>query len=314
MNNIKNVLICGLGAIGGYYASVISNNSRFNLKVLIDGNRLEKYKKYPRIINDKIYNFDYILPSDTTYSADLIIIATKSSGLNAAIKNIENFVNDNTVILSFMNGISSEVELEKHYGEDKVLYSYLLGHTFFRKDCVITHDGNAKIIFGSKYKDDKKVDTVKEFFDEIGVQSEISHNIITSLWNKFCFNCCANQLSAITGQTFGELRTNEKSLSIMKCIANEVSLIAEREGIQGYDEFWENTKRSLDLMIPEGKTSMLQDVEAGVKPETDIFGKTVVEYGKKHGVEIVYNKIISDLIDLRPYTNLPCASFAYQSK
>lgn len=314
MSKIKNVLICGLGAIGGYYASVIFNNGCFNLKVLIDESRLDKYKNNPRIINEREYTFDYLLPTDSYFDADLIIIATKSSGLSGAIHNIKNFIKPDTIILSFLNGISSEDMIASVYGEDKVLYSYLLGHTFFRKDNVITHDGNARIIFGSKYKNDTKVETVRQFFEQIGVQYKVSDNIITALWNKFCFNCCANQLSAITGQTFEQLRTDEKSLYIMECIAKEISLIAEKEGIFGYDKFWENTKISLDIMIPEGKTSMLQDVEAGIKPETDIFGKTVVELGKKHGIEIIYNKLISDLIDLRPYTNLTCSSFACQAK
>ena len=50
-------------------------------------------------------------------------------------------------------------------------------------------------------------------------------------------------------------------------------------------------------MIPEGKTSMLQDVESGIHPETDIFGKKVVELGKKHGFETPYNKIITEIIE-----------------
>lgn len=314
MSKIKKVLICGLGAIGGYYASKISQNTDVDLRVLTDKDRYEKYMKTPRIINGKEYTFNYILPYEKGYSADLVIVATKSSGLNLAIENLRNFVSDGTIILSFMNGISSERKIAEEYGYDKILYSYLLGHTFFRTGREINHDGNANVVFGSNIKDDIKVAVVREFFDDCGIQYKIPNDIINSLWNKFCFNCCANQLSALTGQTFGQLRTDSRSLEIMEHITREVSLVAQKEGITCTDDFWENTKKSLDIMIPDGKTSMLQDVEAGVRPEVDIFGGTVVELGKKHGVEIVYNKIISDLINLRTDTNVPCLSFVCQAK
>ena len=103
MKEINNILICGLGAIGGYYAAKIFE-SKYTLKVLVDEQRLKKYTEEPRIINNKPYIFDYILPAHNDYKADLIIIATKSDGLKSAIKNIKNFVSENTIILSFLNG------------------------------------------------------------------------------------------------------------------------------------------------------------------------------------------------------------------
>lgn len=292
MKKINNVLICGLGAIGGYYASVFYKNN-VNLKVLVDKSRIERYLSAPRVINGESYAFDYVLPEDA-FSADLIIIATKSSGLDEAVVNIRNFVSEDTIILSFLNGISSEKKLIKDYG-DKVLYSYLLGHTFFRSGNVINHDGNAKIVYGSVLDGDERVFVLKDLFDRLKVQYEISDDIILSQWKKFAFNCCVNQISAITRMTFGEMKTSEKCLSLMKNICDEISLVAQAEGVTECD-FYKSTLESLDLMIPDGKTSMLQDVEAGVKPETDLFGGTVSRLGEKFKIDTPYNRIISEII------------------
>lgn len=297
MKKIRNILICGLGAIGGYYASVIENHSSFNLKILVDKVRLNKYQAEPRIINGKIYNFDYITPDYDNFKADLIIIATKSSGLESAIKNIKNFVDNSTIILSFLNGISSEKRIAKYYGEDKVLYSFLLGHTFFRSDKNITHDGQATIYFGHPQLN-QKIEQVKNCFEELNISYNIPTDILNSMWNKFCFNCCANQISAITRMTFGEMINSKKCKELIKNICNEVSIIAKKEGIQDTDKFFENTLNSFKLMIPDGKTSMLQDIEAGIKPETDIFGKTIVSMGGKYSISTPYNKVISDIIEL----------------
>ena len=295
MKEINKILLCGLGAIGGYYATKFYH-SDLTLKILVDKYRYEKYIKTPRIINNKEYNFDYVLPDNNDFKADLIIISTKSDGLDDAIKNIEHFVGDETIILSFLNGITSEKKIIEKYG-NKVLYSYLLGHTFFRKDNNINHDGHAKIHFGSDTGlSDKRINLVANVFRKIDVEYETDENIIASLWKKFCFNCCANQLSAITRMTFGEMKSSGKCLNIMKNICGEVSLIAEKEGIANID-FYQSTMDSLNLMIPDGKTSMLQDIESGKKAETDLFGGTIAALGQKHGIDTPYNKIISELIE-----------------
>ena len=73
MNEIKKVLVCGIGAIGSIYADKIEKYSPENLRVLVDETRFERYKKNPTIFNDRILNFNYILPSATDFKADLII-------------------------------------------------------------------------------------------------------------------------------------------------------------------------------------------------------------------------------------------------
>lgn len=296
MNSIKNVLICGIGAIGGYYAELIKNAPNITLKVLVDKTRLERYKSHPRIINGKECIFDYVLPDEKGFNADLIIIATKSAGLDDAIHNIKNFVTDKTVILSFLNGITSEDKIIEQYG-DKVLYSFLLGHTFFRKGNNIDHDGHANIIFGSTKKDDTRVEKIKEFLEYIKAGYRISDDIKTELWQKFTFNCCVNQLSGITKLTFGEMLNSEKCMNIIENICNEISQIAKCENISGYNTFHKHTIESLKIMLPEGKTSMLQDIENGIKPELDIFGKTVISLGKKHKTDTTYNKIMVELLE-----------------
>ena len=298
MSKIKNILICGLGAIGGYYASKVALSGEFNLKILVDEKRLDQYKKTPRIINNVSFDFDYILPENIAFKADLIIISTKSGGLNDAIINIKNFVYDKTVILSFLNGVTSENKIAEVYGYDKILYSFLLGHTFFRKNNEITHDGKAKIVFGSTDKTDEKLNRVEEVFNIIDVLHEKSDSIIDLLWQKFAFNCCVNQISAITRLTFGEMKTNQNCLDLMKHICEEITNVAKNlEGITDFD-FYKHTLEYLDLMIPEGKTSMLQDMEAGVYPEIDIFGGAVCSLGKKFGIKTPVNKTIADLIEI----------------
>ena len=52
---IKNVIICGLGALGITYASKLKNIC--NLKILANNERIEKYKKKPPKFNGQEIKF-----------------------------------------------------------------------------------------------------------------------------------------------------------------------------------------------------------------------------------------------------------------
>ncbi len=57
-------------------------------------------------------------------------------------------------------------------------------------------------------------------------------------------------------------------------------------------------------MIPDGKTSMLQDVEAGRKTEVEMFAGTVIEFGKKHNIPTPYNSILRSMIKIIEEDNI----------
>ena len=51
-------------------------------------------------------------------------------------------------------------------------------------------------------------------------------------------------------------------------------------------------------MCPEGKTSMLQDIEAGRKTEVEMFAGAVIEMGKKYNIPTPYNKMLKEMIEI----------------
>ena len=299
MNKIKNVLICGIGAIGSIYADKIQRYDGSSLRILIDKTRLQRYIDNPTVFNGRVLKFNYVLPDEKNFKADLIIIATKFDGLKEAINNIENFIKDDTIILSLLNGVTSEWMIAEKYGREKVLYSYFIGHSAVREGRSIIHDDVNTIVYGSENAADfKNVERVREYFERAGINYSIPEDIIHSLWLKFMLNVSANQTTAILGLTFGELLENPKAMQFVRNILKEVVQIAKAEGVKNTDVMIDETVANLNKMCPEGKTSMLQDVEAGRKTEVDMFAGTVIELGLKHGINTPYNKVLKELIDI----------------
>lgn len=292
MKEIKNILICGLGAIGSIYVAKIKD-----ARVLVDKDRLERYKKNPTYFNGELLNPHYILPDDKVFKADLIIIATKFDGFGQAVENIKNFVGENTVILSLLNGVTSEKLLIDKYGADKVLYSYFIGHSAVRVGRHITQDGVNTIVFGSP-DDNKNIERVKNYFDKNGINYDIPDDIIHSMWLKYMLNVSSNQTTALLGYTFGQMLNNERCMSFVKNVMKEVQTIAKAEGVKNTETMVDEALLSLNKMCPEGKTSMLQDVEAGRKTEVDIFAGVMIKLGKKHNIDVPYNKVLKELIEI----------------
>lgn len=298
MKEIKKVILCGLGAIGTIYADKLEKYDAKNLKVLVDESRYERYSKNPVIFNGRALNFEYVLPSEEDFKADLIILATKFAGLKDAIKNIKNFVKEDTVILSLLNGVTSEDIIADVYGKDKMLYSYFIGHSSVRCGNSVTHDDVNTIVFGAENNLGENVVAVKNFFDKVGINYKIPDDIKRSMWLKFMLNVSANQPTAILRMTFGDMFENTHFMKFAESIMREVQSVAKAEGVQNTETMVDEALKHLKTMTPEGKTSMLQDVEAGRKTEVDMFAGTVIELGKKHGIPTPYNKILREMIGI----------------
>ena len=304
MKKIEKVIVCGLGAIGAIYADKFQQYDAENFRVLVNEARKERYLKNPISFNGKLLNFNYLLPFETGFKADLIIVATKFNGLDDAIREMKNCVKEDTIIISLLNGVTSEDIIAAAYGKDKLLYSYFIGHSSVRTGNSVIHDDVNNIVFGAENNLNESVLRVKECFDRVGIYYTIPEDIKRSMWLKFMLNVSANQPTAILKMTFGEMLRNHNFMDFSIKIMEEVRAIAKAEGIRNTDTMIEETVQHLHTMIPEGKTSMLQDVEAGRKTEVEMFAGTVIEFGKKHNIPTPYNSILRSMIRIIEEDNL----------
>ena len=103
---IKNAGILGLGALGGMYGNFLTKAiGRENVYILGDRERLERYRDKSVYINGEKADFNYAFEST---KLDLLIVATKFHHLRKALESAKAFVTENTIVISLLNGITSE--------------------------------------------------------------------------------------------------------------------------------------------------------------------------------------------------------------
>lgn len=298
MKKIRNVSVIGLGAIGAAYTSRLLDAGTATVQVIADKERIRRYEASELLINGRRYTFRYITPEAETGPADLIIVAVKYEGLEQAIRDMKHHVGPHTIILSLLNGISSEEMIASAYGADNLLYAICVGIDAVRNGSSVHFSNIGKICFGEKVNTtfSPQVQLVKELFDDAGIPYEIPEHMLRTMWWKFMVNVGVNQTSAVLKAPYGVFQNIPEAKALMTQAMREVIALSEKAGVhlthQDVDEFM----KILHQLSPEGKTSMLQDIEAGRKTEVEYLAGKVRELGIKYGMPTPVNDMLYQMI------------------
>lgn len=294
----REIVVVGAGALGGTYAGMFHEMDRGCVSFLAGKERAERLREEGLTINGRKYSIPVRLPEDDQAPAELVIVAVKHHHLPEALQDMRGAVGPQTAIISVMNGIDSEKKIAAAYGKDKVLYAVAVGIDGVRSRNRVEYGNQGKIIFGEAKNDvlSDRVMRVRDLFSKAGINHEISADMIRVLWWKFMINIGINQASAVLRAPYGEFQRPGGARELMEAAMREAIMIADREGValsESDIDAWEVVLAGLN---PEGKTSMLQDVEAGRKTEVEMFAGKVIELGRRHEVPIPVNKKLFEMI------------------
>jgi 2-dehydropantoate 2-reductase len=301
VDRIETVALIGLGAVGASYLARASENIPMGrIRAIASGERARRYRDAGVTVNGKRYFFPIFEPDAETGAADLAIFAVKYNGLKSAIADMKNQIGPRTVILSLLNGITSERLIEDAYPQSNVLLSTVMGIDATRIGDVTVSSMLGTIQFGEASNTDgaysPSVGRVLEFFESARIPCAIPADMRRTLWKKFMLNVGVNQTSAVLRCPYGALQHESAAREAAKSAMEEVMALSAHENVNLNDEDMSYGLALLDKLSPEGKTSMCQDVEASRPTEVAIFGETVVEMGRAHGLRFPVNELLARLI------------------
>jgi 2-dehydropantoate 2-reductase len=290
---IKRVSIIGLGALGILFGHYLSQNMpKGDLKIVADKGRIERYRRDKIYCNGQRCDFDYITPEEKGARADLLLFAVKYNNLAEAIRDVRNQVGDKTVILSLLNGITSEKDIAKAYGREKVLDCVAQGMDAVKEGNRMHYTSMGKISFGQVEDRGTKdnMERVCAFFDKTGLPYEKVGDMGKRMWGKLMVNVGVNQAVAVCGQAYGDIQKEGDARDTMIAAMREVIALSEKEKVFLGEEDLDYWLEILKNLNPEGKPSMRQDVEAKRPSEVELFAGTVIALGEKHGVSTPVNR------------------------
>jgi len=296
---IQTVSIIGLGALGVLFGHYLSKKMpKGNLRIVADEERIRRYEREKLYSNGEQCDFVYYRPEDPCEPADLLIFTVKFNGLKDAIEAVRNHVGEHTIILSALNGISSEEIIAEAYGKDKVLYCVAQAMDAVRVGNRLTYENMGLLVIGDPEPGmvSEKVKRVAAFFDKVNFPYEINTDMRRKIWSKFLVNVGVNQVVAVYGGDYGTIQREGPARDMMIAAMREVIAVSEKEGVHLNEsdiEYWLNV---LGKLSPRLKPSMAQDVEAKRPSEVELFSGTVIRLGERHGVPTPVNRELYERI------------------
>jgi 2-dehydropantoate 2-reductase len=289
---IETISIIGAGALGAAYAAMLHDMDPGCVAFVAGGKRAARLRRAGVIVNGRQYHIPVLTPEDLAAPADLVIVAVKYQHLDDAIRDMKNRMGAGTLILSVMNGIESEERIGAAHGKEKVLYCVSVGIDALREENRVVYTTQGKLFIGEAANPvlTERVRRVQALFDRAGIVYETPPDMMRILWWKFMINVGINQASAVLRAPYGAFQAAGEARELMGAAMREVVRLAGKAGVElseadisGFDPY-------LFRLNPQGKTSMLQDVEAGRKTEVEMFAGQVIELGRRYDIPTPVNQ------------------------
>ena len=291
MKKIETSALIGLGALG-----ILFGRKMPGVKVIADAERVARYSAQPVVCNGKECHFDYVTP-EQGQPVDLVLVAVKATVLEQAIKDIKKFVGPDTIIISVLNGITSENDIEAVY-PGRCLWSVAIGMDATRVGRSLTFGAEGRIQFGEKSGEmTDRVKAVDEYLTACGIASEPCNDILFKQWSKLMVNDGLNQAAAAFDLPYGGLTKPGPAYDKMLEAMQEVIDLSVLEGVNLPAD---NHRAFLESMAPtfkpDGMPSMRQDVLAKRPTEVEQFAGVVRRLAQKHGMPTPANDFFYEKI------------------
>ena len=279
MKKIETSALIGLGALG-----ILFGRKMPGVRVIADKARIARYSAESVVCNGEEYQFTYVTPEEGR-PVDLLLVAVKATVLEQAIRDMAKFVGPDTVILSVLNGITSEEHIDAAY-PGHALWSVAIGMDATRTGRKLVFNQAGKIQFGERDGAmTGRVQAVADYLDACGIANEPCSDILYKQWNKLMVNDGLNQAAAAFDLTYGGLCRSAEAQAKMHEAMQEVIRLANLEGVplpRDNDEQFLRT--AMPAFNPDGMPSMRQDVLAKRPTEVEEFAGVVRARAKKYGM------------------------------
>lgn len=295
IKQIRRVSIIGMGALGIRYGYFLSKSLKdIKLTFVADRERQKAYEKEGIFFNDKRQDFHFMAPDEKPEEpAELFIFAVKGTALDRAIEDARNQIGPDTVIISVLNGLTSEELISKAFGGNNVLYCEVEGTDATRTGHSVRCSHGGKIVVGIPADEFEKrpvLERLMLFFQEASLAYVHDTDIRHRLYSKWMLNVGVNQTVMVYGGTYGTVQKPGEARDTMIAAMREAMMVARKERVPVSDDDLKGYVRLIDGLDPEGMPSMRQDGLAHRRSEVALFAGTVLNKAEKLGLDVPVNR------------------------
>lgn len=299
----KKFAVIGAGPVGAIVAAFLSRGGyEVTLCDVVPG--LLEPALDPGILIEGTDNFQAKVARITTRVDDLakdppdvIIVTVKATALPMITSALEGFVSEGRYIVSWQNGIDTELVLAERLGRKQVMRAVV------NYGCLLVAPAHVRMAFHHRPHYLQELDPssrdaslgICKALSECGLDTMHTDQIRNMVWSKAVNNSCMNPVCAVTGKTMFEVINDPILLSLVDSLLKEGVKVARANEFTIGPDYYPDC---LNYIKEAGhhKPSMLQDIEAGRRTEVDFINGKIIEYGMRAGMQTPYNSALRSLV------------------
>jgi len=232
---------------------------------------------------------------------DLVIVATKATGVEAAASALAGRVPGATV-MTVQNGLGAE-EIVRAHGEWPLVsgVTFMSGtkHSDSHVEYILDTPTWIGPYDGTAFE---RVQEIAQLIVDAGLKAEALPDLLPAQWSKLIFNATVNGVAALTGLPHDAHFAAEDDVGdlgyLVHDLVDEGKRVAAAAGVELHDDPWEMnvlaTKRG-SAHYP----SMLEDVEAHRPTEVELINGALVREAARVGVEAPLQTAVYRLVKAR---------------
>jgi 2-dehydropantoate 2-reductase len=295
------ILVVGAGAVGGYFGGRLLEKGN-DVTFLVREKRKQQISEHgltlKSIHGDVSLHPKTIIAGEKVNPFDVVVISTKAYHLEAVISSIREYVDESTMILPLLNGISHVSLFKDHFGEKNVIGGLCFIET--------TLDDVGTIVQTSKFHDlvfgelsgeqTERITRLQEATSGTKANFRLSNNIMKELWHKYLFITTLSGVTTLMRSPIGPILEASGGGNLIKGLGTELTDIAKIINAPIAPDYQETLFSRINQMGYEMKSSMQRDMEKGLPVEAD----HLQGYLKQIATQ---NQIATPILDT-VYTNL----------
>lgn len=234
-------------------------------------------------------------------TCDLVIIATKASGVGAAARSIKPMLGERTLILTIQNGLGAGERISEHLSSDNVLLGVAEGFGASMKGPGHAHHNSMKLIRIGEMSGGltDRVENVAAFWRGAGFDVKAFGDINQLIWEKFICNVAFSAPCTVFGWTLGELMANENAWRVSLGCGREAYAAGIAKGVTLSFDDPDAYVREFGARMPAARPSMLLDHMANRPSEIDAINGMVPVVAAQVGTQAPYNEVVTAIVKAR---------------
>jgi 2-dehydropantoate 2-reductase len=251
-------------------------------------------------------------PADVKGS-DLVVVLVKAWASGEAMAPLRSHLTRDAVVLTLQNGLGNASMIRTSLLHEGVRPHVWLGVTtqaaIRTEPGAVIHTGDGLTAIGRRTPEvNARLRDLAKTLSGAGWQTVAVEDIHRWVWRKLAINAAINPLTALAGVPNARISTDPGLRDAATTIVTEVVEVAHARNVtlnlQQIIEAVDEVARATG----DNRSSMLVDLESGMRTEIDAINGEVVRQARRNGIRVPSNELLTTLIRARERGDTPSAA------